>query len=78
VLVPEPKAKANGVADPVRDAWLAAMSKAREVMKDQFREVYVQRRAYADWIRQNPTPTLRKGMFCTAAELSPPDGFGED
>jgi hypothetical protein len=54
------------------------MSKAREVMKDQFREVYVQRRAYADWIRQNPTPTLRKGMFCTAAELSPPDGFGED
>jgi hypothetical protein len=78
VLVPEPKAKAHGVDDPVRSAWLAAVSKARDVMDDRFHDVYVQRRAYADWIRQNPTPTLRKGMFCTAAELSPPDGFGED
>jgi hypothetical protein len=78
VLVPEPKARDDGSDDAARQAWLAAVGKARELMKDQFRRAYIARRAYADGLRQNPPPALRKGMFCTAAELSPPDGFGED
>jgi hypothetical protein len=78
VLVPEPKPSDDGSDDSARKAWLAAVSKARDVMKDQFGKAYNVRRAYADGLRKNPPPTLRKGMFCTAAELSAPDGFGED
>jgi hypothetical protein len=78
VLVPEPKVRDDGSDDPARQAWLVAVGKARDLMKDQFRSAYNARRAYADGLRQNPPAGLRKGMFCTAAELSPPDGFGED
>jgi hypothetical protein len=78
VLVPEPKAADDGTADPGQAAWLAALGKARTVMKEQFRHAYNERRLAADASRQKPPPALHKGMFCTAAQMTPTDAFGED
>jgi hypothetical protein len=72
VLVPEPKATLDdGSAAPEHQAWQATVAKAREVMKDQFRRVYNQRRAAAEASRQSPSPAMRRGMFCSAAAASP-------
>jgi hypothetical protein len=80
VLVPEPKAPDDtGSGGPQHQAWQETLAKAHDVMKDQFRRAYNVRRAAAEASRQNPSPALRKALFCSAAQTSPlPDDFGED
>ena len=79
VLVPEPTDTVDGSIGPEHQAWQTTLGKARDVMKDQFRRVYNVRRAAAEASRQNPSPTLRKAMFCSAAQLSPlQTDFGEE
>ena len=81
VLVPEPKAAEEGASDaaPGHAAWLAALGKARDALKDQFRRMYNVRRAAAETSRNNPSPAMRKAMFCSAEAISSlATDFGED
>jgi hypothetical protein len=60
-------------------AWMDALKKAREVEKGAFQREYMARREAAARARTNPPPSLRKAMFCTAAESESPDiNLGEN
>jgi hypothetical protein len=43
----------------------------RGVLGEGFRRGYTVRRTAAETTRQNPSPSMRKAMFCSAAQLSP-------
>ena len=62
VLVPEPAES---------EAWRTTISKTRELLGEQFRRFYGVRRTAAEATRQNPSPSMKKSMFCSAAQLSP-------
>jgi hypothetical protein len=79
VLLPDPRlepsdeegAAARNAAEVAN--WSKTLDRAREVTKEQFRRYYNVRRNAAQANRLNPPATLRKAMFCNAAELVAPD-----
>lgn len=61
VLVPEPAES---------EAWRTTLGKTRELLGEQFRRFYGVRRAAAETTRQNLSPSMRKAMLCSAAQLT--------
>jgi hypothetical protein len=70
----------NDKTDPAaHKLWDDSLKKARDVLKAGFQHSFVSRRAAASHARTNPTPALKKAMFCTAAESENSDiDMGED
>jgi hypothetical protein len=75
VLVPDPKPAANGVASPALTAWNQGLDKARDILKDEFRNKFTVRRAAAQYTRRNPAPTQKTAMFCSEPEVVAVDDF---
>jgi hypothetical protein len=77
VLVPDPKPAANGVESPALTAWNQGLDKARDILKEEFRNKFTQRRAAAQYTRRNPTLTQKTAMFCSEPEVVAVDDFAE-
>jgi hypothetical protein len=80
-LTPDPMPQtgdADGPADAARKNWQAALDRARSGAPEQFRHIFVVRRAAARASRSKPSPALRKALFCTAAEVAPAEFVMDD
>jgi hypothetical protein len=73
-LVPEPAADPeDAAAQASHKSWQEALGKVRAAEGERFGRVFSARRAAAEAMRSKPPVAVKKALFCTASEITPPE-----